>query len=188
MAANSATRTVAAFEAPIEDQLVNSEIIPIYSAMAAFESTALDSFGRQTESEDRRRCAGSPYFDEHRAVTLAYVTYWSFAAFVPFALETFDPLYKDQWNVDVDICDNPAFDCSDVKTPWGLARTLVDEAIYMTHRDGWNWKGDLSSERNKIPYKDWRSQPYSPTSDCDTCWEPLEEHDGLGFLFRQVSC
>ena len=100
------------FEAPIEDQLVASEIIPIYSAMAAFHPTALDSFGRQTESKDWRRCPGSALFDEHRAVTLAYVTYWSFAAFIPFALETFDPLYKDQWNLDLDICENPAFDCT----------------------------------------------------------------------------
>ena len=68
-----------------------------------------------------------------------------------------------------------------------LYQTLVDETIYMTDRDRWNWKGDLSCTRNKIPYKDWRSVPYSPKEDCDTCWKPLKEHDGLGFLYNQVS-
>ena len=188
IAANGASQTVAAFEAPIEDQLVHSEIIPVYSAMATFEPTALDTFGRQKESNERRRCADAPELAKHRALTLAYVTYWAFGAFVPFALETFDPLYTG-WNVKLDICDDPNFDCTDLATPWGLARTLVDEAIFMTDNDGWNWKGDLSSKYNKVPYKDWRSNPYKPAGascNTDSCWEPLEEHDGLGFLYNQV--
>lgn len=47
-----------------------------------------------------------------------------------------------------------------------------------------NADGSLSSAFNRVPFADWRSNPYSPTGVTNS-WSPLQENNGLGFLFRQ---
>lgn len=47
-----------------------------------------------------------------------------------------------------------------------------------------NADGGLSSTFNRVPFADWRSNPYYPTGVTNS-WRPLQENNGLGFLFRQ---
>ena len=176
-----------AIETPIRNRLNFVINAPIYSAMAMFHPTSLDIWGRKALSDSRRRCSEADGVDpellaNHRRVTLLYVASYAGQTTNPELKSLFDT-QSTTWGLDNNICD--VEDCSDISTPWGLAFTLAQESKLWFDNDGWNHDGSLSSTYNKIPYKDWRSNPYTPDPNCDTCWQPLEETDGLGFLYRQ---
>mmetsp|Transcript_27444 Transcript_27444/g.40295 ORF Transcript_27444/g.40295 Transcript_27444/m.40295 type:complete len:524 (-) Transcript_27444:180-1751(-) len=171
------------YETPIQMRNILGVGTGIYATAAAFETDALEFLGRSDLSEARRRCAGSPMFDEHRAVTLAYTVAFHFPEFLP----TTGPEVREvvaSWNLDINICDDPNFDCTDISTPWGLAKSILEDTKAILAVDGWNANGSLSSSFNRIPFSDWRTQPYVPVPG-NKKWSPLQEHDGNGFLFRQ---
>jgi len=175
------------YETPILFRLLLASVSSVYGTAAAFHPQALEMFGRTSVSTARRRCQPSNIFsqslyNQHRALTLAYATLWGFGAFVPTVQSALTGLAAT-WNVDLNICATRS--CADITTPWGLARSIVDDAIDIFAKDGWNADGKLSGKYNLVPYEDWRPIPYAPRS-CSNlkCWEPLTEH-AYGYLIKQ---
>jgi hypothetical protein len=71
-----------------------------------------------------------------------------------------------------------------------LAKKFTDEMKTYAATDGWNADGSLSRNHNKIPYEDWRSDPYEPRNSPWKLsnrkrWQPLLEHNGRGYLSYQ---
>mmetsp|Transcript_1965 Transcript_1965/g.3054 ORF Transcript_1965/g.3054 Transcript_1965/m.3054 type:complete len:522 (+) Transcript_1965:66-1631(+) len=173
---------ISRYETPILMRNTLGVVIGIYGAGSAFEDDALEFLGRMDVSEARRRCAGSNLFNEHRAVTLAYSNVWHAMEFAP--ASTNDVIAEaTKWNLDLNICDNQ--DCSDITTPWGLAKSILEDTKGIFAVDGWNADGSLSSTFNRVPFSDWRSNPYEPNLNNKKSWKPLQETDGLGFVFNQ---
>lgn len=166
-------------------------VIPIYSAAAAFEVTALEFFGRIAETTSRRRCAssGAYDFDLHRRVTLAYACAWGMTTFTA-EIKADVTAKLAEWGLDYERCPGgPGCDTTD--TPWGLAWALTEEVKAFAARDGWNADGSMSRRHNLLNYSDWRSKPYVPANapwelTVPTRWKPLLERDGRGFLYHQV--
>jgi len=192
------------YETPIQNHLASSVMTPIYGAAAAFHDTALELFGRKHISEERRRCKASGDEEEqlwklHRTATLLYTVFWSMSEILTWkqpagGAATVLNKILEQWNIDPNICTNGTVEnCDDVATPWGLARTMIDEIHDFMKRDGWNHMGDLPDvSYNKVPYVDWRSSywryapkntPWSLTD--KRRWQPLLEHNQQGFMFHQ---
>jgi len=175
------------YETPILFRLLLASVSSVYGTAAAFHPQALEMFGRTSVSTARRRCQPSNIFsqslyNQHRTLTLAYATLWGFGAFVPTVKSALTGL-AETWKVDLNICATRS--CADITTPWGLARSLVDDAIDIFAKDGWNADGKLSRKYNLVPYEDWRPIPYAPRTCTDLeCWEPLTE-DAYGYLVNQ---
>lgn len=144
----------------------------------------MDLFGRAALSEERRRCSveDASVFEQHLQTTLAYSVLWAMISFIGPVDGAFENLAA-QWGLDLNICDT--MDCSDISTPWGLAYSLLTDAKTIFSKDGWNADGSLSSTFNRIPYADWRRNPFSPNLNYKDCWKPLLETDQNGFLYRQ---
>ena len=161
--------------------------------MAMFEPTALDHFGDVQKSDARRRCANAPLFALHRRVTLAHTLYETFRTVLPPVAEAFSQVTAT-WGLDVKRCANDpsAAGCDDVATPWGLALTLAKERDFFRANHGWNVDGSYDREFNRIPYSDWRENPYAPRNPpfgklkLKRNWRQLVESDGRGFIWNQV--
>lgn len=78
------------------------------------------------------------------------------------------------WNLDPAVCDTSGA-CDDTDTPWGYAKSLADETLAYSLNDGWNSDGSMSRSSNKIPYQDWRSNPYIPRN---SPWYVLRRQSG----------
>lgn len=163
----------------------------MFSMGAAYEPIALDAWGRATESEDRRRCSDlvtPAFYSLHRQTTFAYSFYFFGLEFAFQENQASLATYLPSFNLDPRICDQPGFDCSDVATPWGLARVLVDELVNFGKFDGWNADGSLTRQVNPVPFEDFtgyvpQNTPYELTE--ETAWQPLQETDTKGFIFNQ---
>ena len=173
-----------AYETPILFRILLAAVTPVYGAAAAFHPTALEIFGRTAVSQQRRRCQQAINIDQHRALTIAYTVVWSFETFIP-TVKTPLRTLAATWNLDLTVCDR--LDCTDISTPWGLAKSMIKDTERIFALDGWNADGALSSRYNRIPYADWRSNPYEPR-DCPSakCWQPLTEHSTYGYLVKQT--
>lgn len=176
-------------EVPVQSRVIVHTFAGMYNSGVAFEEKALDFFGRPDFSDSIRRCGEADgvdpvLFDQHRLVARALTALWGGQA----VYKPKDNIFIDlaaSWGLDLFMCEDPKYDCSDISTPWGLGQAIVADAADIFSRDGWNWDGSLSKTYNRIPYEDWRSEPYQPDRSCETCWQPLLEHDTDGFLFRQ---
>lgn len=166
---------------------IQATVTGIYGAAAAFEETALELFGRKDVSESRRRCQDLDHdlFAQHRQVTLAYSTVWHLITFIPTVAKEIRELAVDVFKMDLDICESQDHDCTDITTPWGMAHLMLQDSIEIFSKDGWNVDGNYTAEFDKLPFSDWRSNPYMPNPKCKNCWQPLQESNNLGFFFRQ---
>jgi len=193
------------YETPIQNHLTSSAMVPIYGAAAAFHDTALEMFGRQDISEDRRRCKPTDDEEElwqlHRKVTLLYSVFWAMSELLTWKLPAggaaavLNPILEG-WGIDPAICSEGGLfyeNCRDVSTPWGLARTMIDEIHSFIQHDGWNNDGTMPNTTfNKVPYSDWRSDAYryipqnTPWKFTHKSkWQPLREHNDQGFMYHQ---
>jgi hypothetical protein len=177
------------YETPIQGRLALAILTPVVTMAAAYHPTALDPFGRVETSVARRRCnaeityaPGSPLYLD-RQIALAYAVAWSTAAAMPRLDVGLLRSALASWGLDFDICETTS--CNDVATPWGLARTVVDEVQSFFAFDGWNAQGSYSRDFNKIPYEDWRSIPFVLSGGKLKSWRPLTEHDGRGYITNQ---
>mmetsp|Transcript_43908 Transcript_43908/g.101496 ORF Transcript_43908/g.101496 Transcript_43908/m.101496 type:complete len:575 (-) Transcript_43908:154-1878(-) len=187
------------YETPIQARLALMHLIPFAGFAAAFHPTALEPFGRVDVSAARRRCgatvdyavdktANSRYL--HRQVSLAYTVAWGVSATLPNADVAMIRSILAGWKLDYDICDKAGIDCTDISTPWGLARSMIDEQTDFFAFDGWNADGSYSREFNKRPYEDWRARPYVPKNTpfeltATRRWQPMTEENGLGYITNQ---
>lgn len=188
------------YETPIQIRATMVSVAGVYGVASAFHPTALEMFGRPKTSGRRRRCQPEAVkdftqdmFDNHRRVTLAYVTVWQLSEAIPQIRSALGEL-GSSWGLDAVTCapnrqEASHDECDDLATPWGLARSIVIENTGIFAVDGWNADGSYSSTYNRVPFQDWRSAPYAPKrkEDCkdSTCWQPLLENDSVGFLYRQ---
>lgn len=154
------------YEPAIQFRLIMLEEIGLYAALAAFEPNALDMFARVELSEERRRCQDmdATLFDIHRRVTLAYAVFYALLASRPDFFDDGTALLAE-WGLDGNICHDTSsgYDClNDISTPWGFAFTVNEEGKEFMLTDGWNADGSYSRQFNKIPYQDFRDNPYIP--------------------------
>lgn len=185
---NTVVPVISTHETPIQFRLIQNANLAIYSAMAMYEPQALDHFARVSESSARRVCTGGSDFAKHRQVTLAYTLIFVARNFFPAASATLESTFGT-WGVNANRCDAVG-SCTDLTTPWGLAKKFTDEMKTYAATDGWNADGSLSHEFNKIPYQDWRTDPYVPRNNPWTLqhrknWQPLLEHNSRGYLSYQ---
>ena len=189
-----AVPTLVTYETPIQGRLALRVTLPLATMAAAYHPSALDAFARESMSAARRRCgstvdyaAGDALF-VHRQVALAYTLAFTVDTVFPEANKGLLSSILTSWGLDMSICDTA--NCSDVSTPWGLARTAVDELEDFFKHDGFNADGSLSRDFNRVPYEDWRAESYSPVNSADRykrkrLWQPLPEHDGRGYIANQ---
>jgi hypothetical protein len=185
---NTVIPVIGTFETPIQFRLIQNANLGIYSTMAMYEPQALDHFARASESASRRLCSGGSDFAKHRQVALAYTLIFVARNFFPAASTQLESTFAT-WGVDANRCNAPG-SCADLTTPWGLAKKFTDEMAFYGTTDGWNADGSLSRLYNKIPYQDWRRDPYVPRNNPWTLeqrskWQPLLEHNKRGYISYQ---
>eukprot|EP00041_Stephanoeca_diplocostata_P006719 m.92122 g.92122 ORF g.92122 m.92122 type:complete len:241 (-) comp16513_c0_seq28:1189-1911(-) len=181
--------SIGTYETPIQFRIIQYIMMSLFNSMSSYEPNALDYFARVNVSASRRFCTGDPEFAEHRHQTLAFVILFGCRNFLPDAVPSVEGLVSS-WNLDPAICSTSGA-CDDADTPWGYAKLLADETLAYSLNDGWNHDGSLSRSSNKIPFQDWRSNPYVPQNspwDLESVsnWQPLLEHNGKGYLTFQV--
>lgn len=153
--------------------------IPAFNAAAAFHASSLDFFGRETLSEQRRRCLdGERAVTElHRRATLAYALAGAVEAAAPdAAAEVSRTLFS--WGLPHRCPGSEG--CATSSTPWGMGHGLAADTRALLARDGWNADGSLSRESNRVAYEDFREKPYMPMNSPwnlshPTRWQPLPE-------------
>eukprot|EP00041_Stephanoeca_diplocostata_P006718 m.91970 g.91970 ORF g.91970 m.91970 type:complete len:555 (-) comp16513_c0_seq14:107-1771(-) len=180
--------SIGTYETPIQFRIIQYIMMSLFNSMSSYEPNALDYFARVNVSASRRFCTGDPEFAEHRHQTLAFVILFGCRNFLPDAVPSVEGLVSS-WNLDPAICSTSGA-CDDADTPWGYAKLLADETLAYSLNDGWNHDGSLSRSSNKIPFQDWRSNPYVPQNspwDLESVsnWQPLLEHNGKGYLTFQ---
>lgn len=117
---------------------------------------ALDIFGDKATSSARRRCkpsagAETELFDLHLRVGIMYVATYAGLKNMPYCREQLEPLMEAAGHPLSLLDGEPSVD-----TPWGLAKTYVDEIFdFLDEHDGWNADGSLSREYNRIPFSDY---------------------------------
>ena len=172
------------YETPIQFEIVQVGTITLYNAAAAYHPSSLDLFGRPI---DYRICQNQPnqeYFKLHRQLTLIYAMYFNA---LPQAVLLANEVMRS-FNLPIDICDLEGA-CEDPTTPWGLGKMLSAMRLDWQPRNGWNADGSLSRTHFKVPYDDWMSPTYErirpkPKERTDA-WKPMEEHNGLGYVYEQ---
>lgn len=179
---------IGTYETPIQFRLIQTANLAIYSSMAMYEPQALDHFARQAESQARRLCTADSSAAKHRQVALAYALIFVTRNYFSQASSALELAYS-AWGIDASKCDAVG-SCSDLTTPWGLAKKFTDEMKAYAATDGWNADGSLSHTYNKIPYQDWRRDPYVPRNNPWTLqhrknWQPLLEHNSRGYITFQ---
>jgi hypothetical protein len=132
-----AAPAIGPYEASVQNRLALQVTLPFAMAAAAYHPTALDSFGAGSE---RRRCnaqetylPGSPGSAD-RQVAVALTIAWAVAAAMPKANIGLLKSIFACWSLDFDVCTTK--DCSDISTPWGLARSIVDAVADFFRYDG----------------------------------------------------
>ena len=192
------------YEPPIQARVAVYDSSSAYSVLSAYESFALELFGRVDVSNQRRFCetrninnngSNTQLFTLHRNVALWYTLYYSLRFF--YSESTYLPFasFLDSIGLDSDICDDDKYyasRCFDSSTPWGLSFSVVNEVYDWSLTDGWNAHGSYSREVNKIPYQDYRDEDklYTPKNNPWALefienWQPLLETDKLGFVYYQ---
>ena len=147
------------YTAPVQIRSWLAVMAAGYTSMAWTHSSALDFFGRKTESDNLRRCDATTAdeqvkLEEHSREAFSYAYLWALQIFVP-EWSTAITTYATSIGADLAKCPTTtSTDCS-VETAVGMARYIVDEVIYIFSRDGWNAAG-LSRTYNTRPYEDWR--------------------------------
>lgn len=137
---------------------------------------ALDIFGDKNQSDARRRCypdssattaTDVSLFDLHLRVAILYLVSYGGRLSTPSCAEEIDASMNDLGlNMSLILEGNAT-----VETPWGLAKTYLDETFaYLLENDGWNADGSMSRTYNKIPFSDYEYhdsdgnmwKPYTP--------------------------
>jgi len=161
-----------------------------YSAMALYEETALDFFGRPVWSDSLRRCrpvnnAEEVLLKNQAREAFAYSYLWSIQHFIPEWSDSMD-LYAHTIGINLSECDDDVnSDCQNEEDPVYLAKLIVTDFIRIFSRDGWNADGSLNADvllsvgtRNRFPYADWRSKnfnDYRHFNFCDEKWKAQNE-------------
>jgi hypothetical protein len=193
------------YETPIQFRITNAVDLSTYNAVAAYHATALDAFGREAESNARRRCTSGvdpALVTLHEKVAVAAAFAYGLILYVPEATTDMGNFMGQigMGGVWAQMTD-PSFDgCSadNIALPWGLAKCTSDEMYEYLKTDGWNADGSLKQQYNKRRYSDYdytdaqgdSYQQFTPTNNPwtvspDKDWAPLLESDTKGFFFRQ---
>lgn len=137
-------------------------------------NVALDIFGDTEAADARRRCQPDAYdedeqllYDLHLRVAIVYTVVYAGIQAMPYCEEELETLMAERGHP-LSLIQQ---DDLDIYTPWGLAKTYVDEVMaYTLANDGWNADGSKSREFNRIPFSDYlvkdsagnRWTPYQP--------------------------
>ncbi len=169
-----------------------------YNVAAMYHPTALDIWG----NGDRRICIDEFESEDqkiaHEQVALAYSFAYSGMATSPSSSEALKNIMDNVLGLPSNLLDghgNP-----DISTPWGLAKSFVDQMSEYAETDGWNADGSLSSNFNKMPFRDFDYEEYSAykpkenslkqANSGNQCkkewfWEPLLETNYAGYFTKQ---
>lgn len=177
-----------------------------YAASAAYHETAIEPFGRQDVSLQRKRCQiykadNAVLWNLHDQITSLY----TFALFIV----TFQPEKESEvaatfsaFGLDYYLIEDPS--AADISTPWGLANAIMKEPVFVRlySNDGWNADGRESNQYNRVPFKDFAYTDYTDEAyipyatynpkrkrrNCEVKedqWLPIEETDQRGYVVRQ---
>lgn len=144
----------------------------VFSASNMFRpgNVALDIFGDKHTSKARRKCQPDDddeqaLFDLHLRVAVIYALIYGSLLGTPSCRELVEPMAINK-GLDLTLVLDGAE--PSIETPWGLAKTYVDEIhAWLTENDGWNADGSANREFNRVPFSD-----YEITDSEGNSWTP----------------
>ncbi len=180
------------FETPIQFRQALYHANGVYSVVAMYHATALDTWGL----DDKRICIEEFSSDlelkVHQEVASAYAFAYSAIVIAPTSKDVITSIMDNVLKLPMSQLSGEP----DVGTPWGLAKATIDQLTEYSKSDGWNYDGHLANDFNAMPFCDFDFEEYSAyqvsrTKNSDKAckkdwnWEPLLETDGNGYFTRQ---
>jgi len=204
---------VETYESPIQFRQAAYHGMNCFNVAAMYHPTALNVWG---QGDDHRICTNEFNSTEqkiaHEQVAVAYAFAYGGLKFNPQLTDAMTNIMNNVLKLNMsNILDE---EDPPISTPWGLAKSLVDQMAEYAKSDGWNADGSLANNFNKQPFSDFNYgnyTAYSPNYSYDdidyvknitkTCkeaeeikeedrkkwpWCPLRESKGYGHFIRQA--
>lgn len=187
---------VTTYETPIQFRQAQYHGMSCYNVAAMYHPTALDIWGH----EDKRICIEDFLSEDqknaHEQVATTYAFAYSANSVSPNSVQLINDIMDNILGLPMSNLDGDP----DISTPWGLAKSYVDQMSQFAETDGWNADGSLSNNFNKMPFRDFDYEGYSAykpqegnsknESDNHECkkewsWEPLLETNYVGYFTKQ---